>query len=78
MTYFHAPRTGSGSNWAGTTSYSQYEQVVFGRGIAGPVAATPEFPAPALAVGAAALVGAGAALVASRRQMAEPYRPSPS
>jgi hypothetical protein len=67
MTYYHAPRTGSGSSYVGTTSYSQYEQVVFARGIAQPPSALPEFATPGLAIGAVALAGVGAAVAASRR-----------
>jgi hypothetical protein len=70
MTYFHASRTGSGTSWVGTTSYSQYEQVVFGRGIAQPVSALPEFPVPAVAVGVAAVAGAGPVMAAKRREAA--------
>jgi alkaline phosphatase D len=77
MTYFHAPRTGSGSSYAGTTSYSQYEQVVFARGIAQPPSALPEFETPGLVVGAVALAGVGAAVAANRRGAGVVEEPQP-
>lgn len=77
MTYYHGPRTGSGSSYVGTT-YSQYEQVVFARGIAQPASALPEFATPGLAIGAVALAGVGAAVAASRRGAAVTDEPEPS
>jgi alkaline phosphatase D len=68
MTYYHAPETGSKTNgYVGTTSYTPYETVVFGRGIAGPGTSLPEMPFPELAVAGAALVGGGALYLAQRR-----------
>ena len=31
MSYYPAPRTGAGTSYGGTTSYSLLEQVVYGR-----------------------------------------------
>jgi len=56
-----------GSNWEGTTSYSQYEQMVVARGIAQPPSALPEFETPRLVIGAVAVAGVAAAVAASRR-----------
>jgi hypothetical protein len=40
MSYYHAARTGSGTSFVGTTSYSLLEQVVYGRGLSGPPGGT--------------------------------------
>jgi hypothetical protein len=70
MSYYHAERTGSGSSYVGTTSYSLLEQVAYGRNLAanpaGPGVGLPEFAAPALALGAAAAIGVGALYLANR------------
>ena len=80
MTYAHAPQAGGNpstgnSGYVGTTSYSTYEQVLFGHSLPavpfGPPAATPEFPAPALAAGAALAVGAGALAISQRRRQTQ-------
>ena len=36
MSYYHAQRTGSGTSWVGSTSYSLLEQVVYGRNLDDP------------------------------------------
>jgi alkaline phosphatase D len=71
MTYFHAPQAGgnppANTGFVGSTSYNQFEQVVFGRNLpAGPPPILPEFGAPAVAPGAAAAVG-GTALYLKQR-----------
>lgn len=70
MTYSHAPQAGGNpstgnTGFVGSTTYSTYEQVLFGHNLpqvpfGGPPPATPELPAPALAAGAAVVAGAGA------------------
>jgi hypothetical protein len=64
VTYYHAP-----TQTSGTPSYSTLEtfQLTRQRSDSGPGAATPEFPIPALAVGAAAVAG-GALLFQQHRR----------
>jgi alkaline phosphatase D len=70
MTYYHAPAASGGSKaYAGTTTYTQFEQVVFGHASLGAPSNLPEFADPALVVGGTALM-AGAAFAATRRHRA--------